>query len=52
MSTDYAVFITGQVTLITPGKAYDAENGTWKDNVVDTVCNPGDTLIQRGTLHA
>jgi len=49
-TTDYDVFISGSVTLITPGEAYDIAAG--KGKVVETTCFPGDVVMMRGALHA
>jgi hypothetical protein len=41
--------LTGEVHLITPSKAGDGENLT---DVKETLCKPGDVVVQRGTLHS
>ena len=36
--------------MITPDQAYDPSNG--KGKLQETICNPGDVVMQRGALHA
>jgi hypothetical protein len=50
ISTDYIVFLTGEVVLITPDEGYDPTTG--RGRVSEVICRPGDVVMQRGTLHA
>jgi len=40
----------GEIVLITPEDGYDPATGRGK--VTETICRPGDVVMQRGTLHA
>ncbi|RDW74850.1 hypothetical protein BP6252_05992 [Coleophoma cylindrospora] len=48
-STDYNIFLNGEVYLITPAEA-GAGDSTLK--LKETLCRPGDVVCQRGTLHS
>jgi hypothetical protein len=50
-TTDYIIFFHGSAILLTPNEAFDPST-TGKAKLVETVCNPGDVVMQRGTLHA
>lgn len=47
-STDYNIILNGSLYLLTPLLASD---GTLKTAMQETLCNPGDVILQRGTLH-
>jgi hypothetical protein len=49
-TTDYDIFFHGSVVLITPDEAYDPKTG--KGKLRETICHPGDVVMQRGALHA
>ncbi|KAH8649371.1 hypothetical protein BX600DRAFT_554870 [Xylariales sp. PMI_506] len=49
-TTDYNIFLHGSVILITPDEAFDPALG--RGALKETICNPGDVVMQRGTLHA
>ncbi|KAH6658699.1 cupin 2 [Truncatella angustata] len=53
-STDYLVVLQGHLSLITPGSApYSREDGkTTPGEPVETICGPGETVLQRGMMHA
>jgi hypothetical protein len=43
------IFQTGEVVLLTPDEAFDPVAG--KGKIEETLCKPGDILVQRATLH-
>ncbi|KUJ19680.1 uncharacterized protein LY89DRAFT_666544 [Mollisia scopiformis] len=47
-STDYDIILNGSIHLLTPSVASD---GTLT-SIQETVCNAGDVVFQRGTMHA
>ncbi|KAF8858567.1 hypothetical protein BDZ45DRAFT_725875 [Acephala macrosclerotiorum] len=47
-STDYNIILNGSIHLLTPSVATD---GTLTP-IQETLCNPGDVIFQRGTMHA
>ncbi|KAG6354655.1 hypothetical protein INS49_004673 [Diaporthe citri] len=51
-TTDYNIFLTGSVVLITPAEAYDPANADSEGKLQESVCRPGDVVVQRGTMHA
>ncbi|KAF6784751.1 hypothetical protein CSOJ01_15714 [Colletotrichum sojae] len=53
VSSDYVVVNEGTPTLITPKSSFSVADGkgNW-DGVDETVLNPGDTAVQRGSMHA
>ncbi|KAJ0124455.1 hypothetical protein J7T55_005793 [Diaporthe amygdali] len=51
-TTDYNVFLTGSMVLITPAEAYDPDTMEGAGKLQETVCQPGDVVVQRGTMHA
>ncbi|KAI7782850.1 hypothetical protein LA080_012892 [Diaporthe eres] len=51
-TTDYNIFLTGSMVLITPAEAYDPANADSEGKQRETVCRPGDVVVQRGTMHA
>lgn len=50
MSVDYMIFLSGEVVLGVPDKAYDASSGE-PPAIRRIICRPGDVVVQRGTLH-
>ncbi|KAI2465453.1 hypothetical protein F4781DRAFT_25289 [Annulohypoxylon bovei var. microspora] len=52
-STDYLVVLNGSLSLLTPAKPFDVIDGkpTYGEPV-ETLCNPGDVVLQRGIAHA
>ncbi|KAI1801549.1 hypothetical protein F4811DRAFT_455507 [Daldinia bambusicola] len=52
-STDYLVVLSGTLSLITPPDSFDivGGRGTYGD-LVETLCKPGDVVLQRGIIHA
>ncbi|KAI1206663.1 uncharacterized protein F4807DRAFT_219513 [Annulohypoxylon truncatum] len=52
-STDYLVVLNGTLSLLTPAKPFDVIDGkpTYGEPV-ETLCNPGDVVLQRGIAHA
>ncbi|KAI1140621.1 hypothetical protein F5Y05DRAFT_280346 [Hypoxylon sp. FL0543] len=52
-STDYLVVLQGTLSLLTPPKPFDVIDGqgTYGDPV-ETLCKPGDVVLQRGIIHA
>ncbi|KAL1853916.1 hypothetical protein Daus18300_011658 [Diaporthe australafricana] len=51
-TTDYNIFLTGSMVLITPAEAHDPSAPDGAVKMQETVCRPGDVVVQRGTLHA
>lgn len=51
-TTDYNVFLTGTMVLVTPAEAYDPGAPGEPGELRETVCRPGDVVVQRGTMHA
>lgn len=51
-TTDYNIFLTGSMVLITPDEAYDPANPGVEGKLRETICHPGDVVVQRGTMHA
>lgn len=51
-TTDYNIFLKGSMVLITPAEAYDPANAESQGKLQETVCHPGDVVVQRGTMHA
>ncbi|KAI1380054.1 hypothetical protein F4677DRAFT_442241 [Hypoxylon crocopeplum] len=52
-STDYLVVLHGTLSLLTPPDPFDIVEGqgTYSDPV-ETLCKPGDVVLQRGIIHA
>ena len=52
-STDYLVVLNGTLSLLTPPKPFDVIDGkpTYGEPI-ETLCKPGDVVIQRGIAHA
>ncbi|ETS79102.1 hypothetical protein PFICI_08955 [Pestalotiopsis fici W106-1] len=50
ISVDYMIFLSGEVILGVPDKAYDASKGE-APLIRRITCRPGDVVVQRGTLH-
>lgn len=40
------------MVLITPDEAYDPANPAVAGKLRETICHPGDVVVQRGTMHA
>lgn len=40
------------MTLITPAEAYDPNSPDISNKLQETLCRPGDVVVQRGTMHA
>ncbi|KAK7724617.1 hypothetical protein SLS63_008597 [Diaporthe eres] len=51
-TTDYNIFLTGSMVLMTPAEAYDPANAESQGKLQETLCRPGDVVVQRGTMHA
>lgn len=52
-STDYLVVLRGNLTLLTPPNPFDIVEGQGTyDEPVETLCKPGDVVLQRGIMHA
>ncbi|KAI1655898.1 hypothetical protein F4813DRAFT_148379 [Daldinia decipiens] len=52
-STDYLVVLSGTLSLITPPGPFDVVNGRGTyGELVETLCKPGDVVVQRGIMHA
>lgn len=52
-STDYLVVLQGTPSLLTPPSSFDVVDGQGTyDKPVETVCKPGDIVLQRGIMHA
>ncbi|KAI0473354.1 hypothetical protein GGR56DRAFT_675856 [Xylariaceae sp. FL0804] len=53
-STDYLVVLSGKLSLMTPPtQAYRWEDGkATSGDSVETICYPGDVIVQRGPMHA
>ncbi|KAI0428006.1 hypothetical protein F5Y09DRAFT_12661 [Xylaria sp. FL1042] len=49
-STDYLIVLQGTLSLLTPQHSFDAETGYGEPK--ETLCHPGDTVVQRGIMHA
>ncbi|KAI0913140.1 hypothetical protein F4823DRAFT_559404 [Ustulina deusta] len=49
-STDYLIVLQGTLSLLTPRDSFDAETGYGEPK--ETLCLPGDTVVQRGIMHA
>ncbi|KAI0532464.1 hypothetical protein GGR58DRAFT_178680 [Xylaria digitata] len=49
-STDYLIVLQGTLTLLTPQYSFNV--GTGYGTPRETLCHPGDTVIQRGIMHA
>ncbi|KAI0415200.1 hypothetical protein F5X98DRAFT_376978 [Xylaria grammica] len=49
-STDYLIVLKGTLSFLTPQDSFDA--GTGYGTPKETLCHPGDTLVQRGIMHA
>ncbi|KAI1427121.1 hypothetical protein F5Y12DRAFT_792855 [Xylaria sp. FL1777] len=49
-STDYLIVLQGTLSLLTPQDSFDA--GTGYGEPKETLCLPGDTVVQRGIAHA
>jgi hypothetical protein len=43
------IFQAGELVLVTPDEAFDPTTG--KGKIEETICKPGNVLVQRGTLH-
>ncbi|KAK1764256.1 hypothetical protein QBC33DRAFT_547610 [Phialemonium atrogriseum] len=53
VSNDYLIVQTGSPVLITPASSFDAKDGRGSyTETVETVCHPGEVVIQRGAMHA
>ncbi|KAH8808805.1 hypothetical protein F5884DRAFT_834323 [Xylogone sp. PMI_703] len=48
-SVDYMIFQIGELILLTPQEGFDPATG--KGKIEETLCRPGDVLVQRSTLH-
>ncbi|KAK4235643.1 hypothetical protein C8A03DRAFT_46247 [Achaetomium macrosporum] len=53
-STDYLVVISGKLSLLTPApEPYSVKDGkATYGEAVETVCHPGEVVVQRGMMHA
>ncbi|KAI0119803.1 hypothetical protein F4814DRAFT_447622 [Daldinia grandis] len=52
-SMDYLVVLSGTLSLITPPDSFDVVNGRGTyGELVETLCKPGDVVLQRGIMHA
>ncbi|KAI1411343.1 hypothetical protein F5Y13DRAFT_56992 [Hypoxylon sp. FL1857] len=52
-STDYLVVLQGTLSLLTPPKPFDVIDGQGTyGETVETLCKPGDVVLQRGIMHA
>jgi hypothetical protein len=53
-SVDYLVVIQGNLSLMTPGSApFSVKDGKGTyGEPVETVCRPGEVILQRGMVHA
>ncbi|KAM0753387.1 cupin 2 [Meredithblackwellia eburnea MCA 4105] len=54
-STDYNIILSGSFHLITPSTPFAAMSSSPfpdQQGVTETICNPGDVVVQRGTLHS
>lgn len=52
-STDYLVVLQGTLSLLTPPKPFDVVDGRGTyGETVETLCKPGDVVLQRGIVHA
>ncbi|OTA56782.1 hypothetical protein K449DRAFT_437624 [Hypoxylon sp. EC38] len=52
-STDYLVVLQGTLSLLTPPKPFDVVDGRGTyGETVETLCEPGDVVLQRGIAHA
>ncbi|KAI1463734.1 uncharacterized protein F4812DRAFT_446208 [Daldinia caldariorum] len=52
-STDYLVVLSGTLSLITPPDSFDIVDGRGTyGELVETLCKPGDVVLQRGIMHA
>ncbi|KAI0111043.1 hypothetical protein F4776DRAFT_667470 [Hypoxylon sp. NC0597] len=52
-STDYLVVLQGTLSLLTPPKPFDVVDGRGTyGETVETLCKPGDVVLQRGIAHA
>ena len=40
------------MVLITPAEAYDPGISEVAGKLRETICHPGDVVVQRGTMHA
>lgn len=49
-STDYLIVLQGTLSLLTPRESFDTESGYGEPK--ETLCHPGDTVVQRGIMHA
>ncbi|KAI1366666.1 hypothetical protein F5Y08DRAFT_124047 [Xylaria arbuscula] len=49
-STDYLIVLQGTLSLLTPQESFDTETGYGEPK--ETLCHPGDTVVQRGIMHA
>ncbi|KAI0967800.1 hypothetical protein F4678DRAFT_465060 [Xylaria arbuscula] len=49
-STDYLIVLQGTLSLLTPQHSFDQETGYGKPK--ETLGFPGDTVVQRGIMHA
>ncbi|KAI0509632.1 hypothetical protein F5B22DRAFT_320488 [Xylaria bambusicola] len=49
-STDYLVVLQGTLSLLTPRESFNVETGYGE--LKETLCFPGDTVVQRGIMHA
>lgn len=52
-STDYLVVLQGSLSLLTPPDPFNVVDGqgTYSE-LTETICQPGDVVLQRGIMHA
>lgn len=52
-STDYLVVLQGSLSLLTPPNPFDVVDGQGTyGELTETICQPGDVVLQRGIMHA